>query len=366
LPLSAGGLQLLQNQQELWEEHTVSNEHMLIYYHPVVQDGQTTYIIQVARSLSERDRTLKSLTTTLFGAGLLTILIAFGVGWFLSGLTLHPIQRITQTARAIGDERDFSRRVSYSGPQDEVGQLASTINQMLTSLQKAYQQIEKALQLQRSFVADVSHELRTPLTTLRCNLGLLKRDPPAPSEEQADILDDMVDESDRLITMVNDLLFLARADAGTDFDQKQLQIKPIVEETIRQTRPIDPNRIINLDISSELEIIADRDAFKQVILIMIDNAIKHSEGIIDISAKSVNSRVNIQVKDYGEGISPEDIEHMFDRFYRPVNQAVSSGFGLGLPIAKSLVEGMGGTINFNSHLGKGSIATIQFPAAREL
>ena len=123
LPLSQDGLTALQSQQEWWEDALVSDEHILIYNRPVVQNGETVLIVQVARSLTERDRTLQSLATTLAGAGLLTILIAFAVGWTLSGLSLRSIHRITQTAQAIGDERDFSRRVSYSGPQDEVGQL---------------------------------------------------------------------------------------------------------------------------------------------------------------------------------------------------------------------------------------------------
>ena len=139
------------------------------------------------------------------------------------GITLHPIQRLTQTARTIGDERDFTRRVTYTGPQDEVGQLATTFNSMLARLQDAYQQVAHSLEMQRDFVADVSHELRTPLTTLRGNLGLLRREPPIPAEEQADILTDMMDESDRLIRLVNDLLVLARADAGRSLAKEPLE-----------------------------------------------------------------------------------------------------------------------------------------------
>ena len=136
---------------------------------------EVAYIVQAARPLTERDRTLQSLATTLVVASSLITLIAFGIGWLFSGITLRPIQRITQTAQTIGDERDFTRRVDYTGPPDEVGQLASTFNSMLSRLQDAFQKVEHSLQMQRNFVADVSHELRTPLTTLRGNLGLLRR-----------------------------------------------------------------------------------------------------------------------------------------------------------------------------------------------
>jgi signal transduction histidine kinase len=363
LPLSAEGLAALQNQQDWWESDTVSGEKMLIYSRPIVKIGDTVYIVQIARSLTERDRTLKSLATTLGVAGLLTILIAFGVGWILSGLTLRPIHRITQTAREIGDERDFTRRVDYIGPQDEVGNLANTFNQMLARLQDAYQKLEHSLQMQRDFVADVSHELRTPLTTLRGNLGLLHRNPPTPPEEQADILSDMVDESDRLIRLVNDLLTLARADAGRSLAKEALEIQLVLEETVRQAHQLDANRPIHLNGSPDASILGDRDAFKQVMLILLDNALKHSDGDVTIDVSRNDTRVNIRVQDHGSGMSPEKIEHAFDRFYRGEDSPIAPGFGLGLPIAKALVEGMDGTIAIDSVLGQGSVVILRFPSA---
>jgi two-component system OmpR family sensor kinase len=366
LPLSSDGLAALQSQQDWWESDRVSGENMLIYNRPIVRDGETIYIVQVARSLAERDRTLKSLATTLGGAGLLTILVAFGAGWVLSGLTLRPIHRITQTAQAIGDERDFTRRVAYTGPQDEVGQLASTFSQMLARLQDAYQKVEHSLEMQRRFVADVSHELRTPLTTLRGNLGLLGRIPPPPHEEQADILVDMVDESDRLIRLVNELLLLARADAGRNLNVEPLTIQPVLEETIRQAHQLDLKRQITLDVSPEVTAVGDRDAFKQVMLILLDNALKHSDGDIHVEANGNGAQVEIRVHDHGRGISPDELDHVFDRFYRGDDGSIGPGFGLGLPIAKTLTEGMGGIIAIESELGKGSIVILRFSAVNSL
>jgi len=360
LPLSDAGLTALQNGQDWWQDAIVSEEHMLIYSRPVIHNGETVYIVQVARSLTERDRTLQSLATTLGIAGLITILIAFGAGWALSGLTLRPIHRITQTAQEIGDERDFTRRVDYTGPPDEVGQLASTFNAMLARLQDAFQKVEHSLQMQRDFVADVSHELRTPLTTLRGNLGLLRRDPPTPPEEQADILADMVDESDRLIRLVNDLLLLARADAGRSLAKEPLEIQPVLEETIRQARQLDENRQINLDLPPDISILGDRDAFKQVVLILLDNALKHSEGDIDVKVRRASVHVEVRVQDYGPGISPDKMEHIFDRFYRGEENPIAPGFGLGLPIAKALVEGMEGEITIESEVRQGSTVVMRF------
>lgn len=357
LSLSDEGLTALQNQQDWWEDDLIADEHMLIYSRPVVQNGETVFIVQVAHSLVERDRSLKLLATTLGIAGLVTILVAFGVGWVLSGLTLHPIDRITQTAQEIGDERDFTRRVRYSGPQDEIGRLANTFNQMLARLQEAYSKVEHSLEMQRNFVADVSHELRTPLTTLRGNLGLLGRNPPAPPEEQQDIMTDMVDESDRLIRLVNDLLLLARADDERSLNKEEVQIKPVIEETIRQMYLLDKQRDITLEMPSELKISGDRDALKQVMLILLDNALKHSKGKIEVRGGVDTSHVKIEVQDHGTGLSQDTLAHAFDRFYRGDNSI--PGLGLGLPIAKALVEGMGGSINIESELGYGSVVTIR-------
>lgn len=361
LPLSEEGLQTLQGGNEWWQTELVSDEEMLIYSRPVIVNDEVAYIVQVARPLTERNRTLQSLVTTLLIAGALITLIAFGIGWLFSGVTFAPIHRITKTAKAIGDERDFSRRVDYNGPQDEVGQLASTFNAMLTRLQDAFQKVEYSLQMQRNFVADVSHELRTPLTTLRGNLGLLKRNPSP--EIQNDILSDMVDESDRLIRLVNDLLLLARADAGRSLAKEPVEVSTVLQEVCRQANQLDSKREIDLDVDAGVSIIGDRDAFKQVSLILLDNALKHSNGKINIHAKKYGKQVEVRVQDFGEGMPPEILAHVFDRFYRGDDATPISGFGLGLPIAKTLVEGSGGEIHMESEVGKGSTVTITFPSA---
>lgn len=362
LPLSVEGLQAVQNQRDWYETAVVSNELMLIYSRPVIVKGEVVYIVQAARSLTERNRTLHSLATTFIIAGLLTVLLAFGIGWLLSGLTLQPIHRLTQTAQTIGDQRDFTRRVDYTGPPDEVGQLANTFNSMLSRLQDAFLKVEHALHLQRNFVADVSHELRTPLTTLRGNLGLLRRNPPP--EEQADILNDLVDESDRLIRLVNDLLLLARADAGRSLAREPVDVSTVLEETCRQARQLDPHRQISLMAAPDLKIVGERDALKQVLLIALDNALKHSSSAIQIRATHTGSQVEIRVQDFGAGLPSEKLKHVFERFYRGAEGSLTPGFGLGLSIAKALVEGMGGHIAMESEPDKGSTVLVRFPFAK--
>jgi len=360
LPLSDIGLQILRNQNDWWEISSTENGRLLTYNRPIISEGQVVFIVQVARSLAERDRSLTGLSTTLLIASLLTILIAFGIGWVLSGLTLRPIHRITQTAQEIGNESDFSRRVDYSGPNDEIGQLAKTFNLMLSRLQAAYQRVSQALSMQREFVADVSHELRTPLTTVRGNLDLLRRDPPLAEAEHADVLTDLVDESDRLIRLVNELLILARADAGRNLVQEPIAVQPLIEDACRLAQQLDEHREI-ITAAQDVTVLGDRDALKQVLLILLDNAIKHTQGPITISARPAGDQVAFAVQDTGPGIPPEILQHVFDRFYRGDTDPSVSGFGLGLPIAKALVEGQGGTIAIESQPSSGSVVRIHLP-----
>jgi signal transduction histidine kinase len=363
LPLSENSLTSLQQNQDIFETSVVAEENMLIYNRPIFINGDIIYIIQVARLLTERDNMLNSLATTLIVAGIVTTLVAFGIGWFFSGFALAPIERMTQTAHAIGEARDFTRRVTHTGQQDEIGRLANTFNQMLASLENAYKKVENSLEQQRNFVFDVSHELRTPLTTLRGNLGLLRRKPPSPPEEQEDILKDMVEESDRLIRLVNELLLLAHADARHAVRSEPLLIQPVLEEVARQAALLDERRIIHLDIIHPASIIGDRDALKQIVLILVDNAIKYSDEDIHIQVLKSGDDVEIRVHDQGKGITPDELTHVFDRFYRTEESAVIPGFGLGLPIAKSLVEAMDGKLTIESEAGHGSSVIVSFEVA---
>jgi len=360
LPISVEGLRTLKDKQEWWQTITVKDQRVLLYCRPVVSEGELVSILQVGRPLTERDRSLNTLSETLTLVSAITLVLAFGIGWLFSGIAFRSIRRLTETAKAIGEERDFTRRVAYFGPQDEVGRLATTFNEMLARLQDAYQRVALALEQQRLFVVDVSHELRTPLTTLRGNLDLLRRDPPIPSGDRADILADMSDESDRLVRLVSELLLLARADARRNLSQESVPLRPLLEETCRQARFLDPKRSIALD-TEEITFLTNRDALKQTMLIVLDNALKHSTGDVAVRARPAGGRVEIRVRDSGAGISPELLEHIFDRFYRAAESASGTGFGLGLAIAKSLIEGQGGTISMESELGKGSEITLSLP-----
>ncbi len=358
LSLSAEGLAHLKN-GETWEEISHDEEgRLFIYSQPLMINNEVVGIVQFARSLADRDRSLRSLGIALLAGSVLTTVIAFGIGWTLSGITLQPIHRITETAREIGEARDFSSRVEHKGPNDELGHLATTFNAMLERLQDAYQQVAHALQAQRDFVADVSHELRTPLTTIRGNLALLQRQPPIPQAEQDDVLDDLIGESERLSRLVSDLLILARADAGRKLELEPVVLTPLVDDVCRQARLLAPERDIACTSDGALAVQANEDALKQVLLILLDNAIKHGKGAIHVVVEDRDQQANVRVQDDGPGMSPEMQQRLFDRFHRGDTSRSTPGFGLGLSIAHALTEAQQGTITVESAPGKGSAFTV--------
>jgi len=366
LPLSRDGLQVCQGGRPWTEVVAIGGGRLLVYSVPVAKSGQLAAgIVQLARSLTEQDQSLATLGNILFAGSAVVTLAVFGVAWVMSGAALRPIQRITETAHAIGAERDFSRRVDYAGPADEVGRLATTFNEMLTELQAAYRQAEQALQAQRRLVADASHELRTPLTTIRGNLGLLRRDPPIDAEDRAAVIADMVDETDRLTRLANDLLTLARADAGRPLRRESILIRPLIDDVCRQAKLLGPGRTIECENALEASVAGDRDAIKQVLLILLDNALKYTPpgGTISISTALTDGQVALSLRDTGAGIAPDALPHIFERFYRSDTSRTGAGAGLGLAIAKELIEAQRGAIHVESRVGQGSLFTVTLPAA---
>jgi len=361
LPISKEGMEQLQNGNAWWETTNVG-VNLLVLNRPIIVDNQLYMILQVARPLTEREQSLHALRNTLIAADLVVLVLASIIGWVLSGYLLRPIKRITQTAQQIGNEQDFSRRVDYNGPNDEVGQLAKTFNTMLEQLEESYKKVSGALEMQRDFLADVSHELRTPLTTLRGNLGLLRHEPPIPEDETADILNDMVDETDRMIRLVNELLEQARADSTKNMLLEPVNLKILLQDVVRQAKLLSEDRQISLDVPDDLSVMATKDALKQVMLILVDNAIKHSQRDIVLEAQRVEDEVEIRVIDHGKGLSPEELTHVFERFYR-ADRLSGNGFGLGLSIAKGLVENMNGQISMASEVGVGTTVLLRFKAA---
>ena len=365
LPLSAAAFAAVQAGEDRFESATVDEQPVMVYSIRYSNQQGEAGILQVAQPIGQTQQSLNSLRLSLIAGSTAAILLAFVLGWVFAGTALDPIHRITRTAHAIGSEHDFSRRVTYDGPGDEVGQLALTFNQMLAELESTYRQLEELLDSQRRFVADASHELRTPLTTVRGNIELLHRQPAIPAGERAEILADTTEEVDRLIRLVNQLLVLARMDAGQKLAAEPVPLQPLVEDVCRQVKCLAPDLRMAYERSTEGTALGDRDAIKQVLLILVDNAARHTaaDTSVEVRTEALGDRVALHIADNGPGIEPAVLPHIFERFYRGESSRSGGGAGLGLAIAKELVELQGGTIGVVSRAGVGSTFTVMLPAA---
>ena len=311
---------------------------------------------------------LAGLRLVLIGAAILSMLIALLASWLVAGRALRPVDRIAETAEEIGRTRDLSRRLPDSTTNDEVSRLSSRFNDMLGQLQDASAGMEESLAAQKRFVADASHELRTPLTTIISNVGLLLKQPNVRAEDQHDALEDIAAESDRMSRLVQELLTLARADSGQHLEMAPVDISAIAADVSRQARKVSNGRTIAYSDPAAIGVNGNEDALRQLLWILVDNGIKHTApaGRVDVAASRVNGVARLVVRDDGEGIAADHLDHIFERFYRPDEARSGEGAGLGLAIARWIAEEHGGTVSAANNDAGGATFTVEIPSAGEI
>ncbi len=314
------------------------------------------HVLQVGRAFDPVESTLTWLQRSLLVGDTILVLLAGAVGWFMSGSALRPIVHATRAVQAIGESGKLDRRVEYQGPTDEIGELVLTFNRMLDRL-------EGSIAAQRRFVADASHELRTPLTTLRLNVELLRRDPSAEPPERAEVLDDVATELDRLSRLVQGLLDLARADAGMHLEKQSVRADEIVREVYHQVRPTANGVALSVGDLVPTPMSANPDYLKQLLLTLVDNALKYTSngGTVRLEVERDGRWVKFMVVDSGRGIAPEDLPHIFERFFRAKSVRSQRGTGLGLAVAQWIANEHGGHIEVQSQPGSGSVFTTWLP-----
>jgi signal transduction histidine kinase len=305
--------------------------------------------------------TYQSIGQYFIRAGLVAVGIAIVLTFFLSRRILSPVKALTTAARQFG-KGDFSHRVTYQGG-GEIGELSRSFNSMA-------QNLEKNEQLRRNMVADVAHELRTPVSNLRGYLEAISDGLVKPDEETIRSLNE---EAASLANLVGDLQELTLADAGKlNMTIQPEDISHIVKETLAavQTKAAHKELTITSNLPDELPLV-DIDALRirQVLNNLLNNALAHTGkgGIITVSGRHQEDKVFISVSDTGEGIAPEHLPMIFERFYRvdKSRTRATGGSGLGLTIAKRIVDAHGGTISVTSELGKGSTFTFSIPVIKE-
>ncbi len=329
--------------------------HVRIMVSPLYLKDQTL-LLEVAQSLKHVDAAMSRVRWALLASIPLALVLAGASGGFLVRRALAPVQRITRTARGIQNGADLSRRVGYRGPSDEIGQLATTFDQML-------QQLDRAFQLQKDFIADASHELRSPLTVILGNLDLLKRN--LSEADRQECLKAINGETSRMTKIVGNLLALAEVEAGQIEHQETVSLKEVLLEGLRRAQQAAGNHQITIGRQEDLYIKGDAYRLKQLLDNLVDNAVRYTPegGTITLSLFRDSGWARLEVADNGIGIPPEHLPHLFGRFYR-VDKARSrakGGSGLGLAIVKSIAEQHGGKVTVASEPGKGSTFTAWFP-----
>ncbi len=334
--------------------------------------GRLAGYVQYARSSEDVNSTIERLwlfiAAGVFGGTLLASL----AGLAIANRAMRPIASLTATAREIAATRDPSRRMPDPKAEDEVGELARTLEQMLRSLDSAREEREQAMQKQREFVADASHELRTPLTSVLANLELLQSSLEEPDHtEDREMVDSALRSSRRMSRLVADLLLLARADAGRRGERRRCDLAEIAGHAAAEVAPVTGEHHLRIDNSKSIEVDGNPDELHRLVLNLLDNAVRHTPAGSQIDLRlgvDGKSRIAwVEVSDDGPGIPAAVREEVFDRFVRgggPADTVAGSGTGLGLAIVRAVTASHGGEVELGTSSRGGALFRVSLPLAK--
>lgn len=351
------------------------NQYIMILA-PIPLEGVHTGYFIIGNMLDPGNQLPRLLITLIFGV-FITLGIAFVGGVWLADRAMRPVKTITQAAQTIG-ETDLSLRLNLDR-KDELGELANTFDEMLARLQAAFER-------QRQFTADASHELRTPLTIIDLEASRALNSYRS-NQEYERVLKVIRSENQFMIQMVTNLLTLARMDAGQVVLHKQeLDLSDVTLAVVERLAPLAMNEQVRLSVRDlpELIVMGDKQYLEQMLSNLVENAIKYSKGEdprVQVETGSRDAERGkqawVRVVDNGPGIPPDDLPHLFDRFYQvdksrtrqdseteAESQRALSGTGLGLSIAQWIAQTHGGEIHIQSETGKGSVFEVLLPLVK--
>jgi len=334
--------------------------HLRVLTYPLVSQTEETVVgtMQLASSLTTVDDAQRALLALLMGGGLMAVVLAGVVGWTTAAAALHPLEQMTETALRITHADDLSRRIPLSGPAEgEVGRLILAFNETL-------ERLENLFETQRRFLADVSHELRTPLTTILGNLDLMRK----MGQLDAESLEAITSETQRMKRLVQDILVLTQAESGKlPLGKEEVELDTLVLEVFQQAKVLAKDRVeVHLGQEDQARVTGDRDRLKQVLLNLMSNAIEYTPagGSVTLGLACVGDWARVTVTDTGPGIPPEELPHIFERFYRvdrSRKRTERGGAGLGLSIAYWITRSHDGRLEVASEVGKGTTFSVWLP-----
>jgi len=326
---------------------------------PVKQGGELVSIVRVGTSLQPVEETLHRLLIVLLVTVPVALMAALAGGWFLARRALRPVEAITLAAQRIA-AGDLTQRLTVPPSSDEVGRLAVTFNEMIARLEASFRQV-------RQFTTDASHELRTPLTVMKGETELALRRPRS-AEDYQRVLESSLEEIDRMTRIVDELLFLSRADLGeVKLESIPVRLDTLVEDIHRQATLLGQEQDVQVTLGTvtPATVQGDELRLREFLLNLVDNAIKYSRpgGKVEISLVTEGTIARLSVLDHGIGIPPDAQARIFDRFYRTdaARAHAKKGTGLGLSICKWIAEAHHGRIEVQSTEGEGSRFTVVLP-----
>lgn len=331
----------------------------------IAREGLPRYTVRVGASLAILNNDVAKLSRLMTAAGIAILFVAPLSGYFLAGRATRPLARIIKTAARLRPSH-MEERLPIRGTRDELDQLSITINRFLDLL-------GDYLERNRKFVANAAHELRSPLAAVQSSVEVTLNSERTIAEYQ-DMLCEIADECGRLRVLVNQLLLLAETDARRfPPDKLPVRFDKVVERSIDMFRGAAEERGIELaaEANGEFTIYGDADRLRQVVNNLIDNSLKYTPSggrvLVSLRHDPDERQLVMRVADTGKGISPEDLPHVFERFYRGdesrQRESITSGNGLGLSICKSIVLAHGGTIEVQSTVGRGAALVVRLPVS---
>ena len=348
------------SEPEPWrEEHLPKGGELLIHSIPFADRAGNKYLIEDGTPYEQVERVLQGLVLSLGIAFPLVVAVAIGGGYLLTRNALKPLDQIATTAERI-TSRSLNERVAVTPTGDELERLVVSLNRMMARLEEAFHHIHR-------FSADASHEIRTPLAIIRGELEAAVQ-APGLAPELRETLGSALEEAERLSRIVEQLLEMSRLEAGEVLiERSRFDFAEMTKTTVDQMRLLAEEKNVQLkfEASQRFDVEGDRLRLKQVVVNLVDNAIKYtpSGGSISVATFPLDGRAVLEVADTGIGIPTEALPQVFDRFYR-ADKARSrqlGGTGLGLAIVKSICAAYGGAVTAKSAEGKGAVFRVELP-----
>ena len=360
LPLSVEALRNAEHGKETYQTLPmpgVSASPVRILTLPVIERGRIIHLVQVAMPLESAEAARSRFLLILLTLAPLALGGVAAGGWFLAGRTLAPVDRMVDTARKIEAE-DLSQRIETGESNDELGRLARVLNDMLMRLESSFAAV-------RHFSADAAHELRTPLTILKGEIEVALRAPRS-DEEYRRVLRSCLEEVDRLSTLVQDLLFLARSDSGNlEVGKTPVNVSDVIVEVAPSLQALAETTGVTLTVAATTPAWVEGNAAMlfRLLFNLGENAIKYTPagGAVAVALQRHGQEAALEVRDTGPGIPPEEQARIFDRFYRGDPARSRGGTGLGLALARSIVLLHHGHIAVESTPGQGSCFRVILP-----